>query len=167
MSGWVLVPQQQCRKTRVLLPRRAGPCRLKAISWSLILICHSVALNTSRQIPADTRGRSDRKQFGGFFYQNLQTIPTVEKKSLEFSEVVHAWGSISKGKLTPLWPCEKSPWQKSMTYRNGKNDIYSSSCLCCKEGEVIHTLRCFVSPCWELRGRVGAVLSANMSSQTY
>lgn len=90
--------------------------KLKAISWSLILICHSAVLNTCRQIPADTRGRGDRKQLGSFFYENLQTILRAEKKTLEsktlsaaakgnLSELVHALGTVREGKLTLKLKC--------------------------------------------------------------
>lgn len=73
-------------------------CTLEAISWSLILICHSAALNTNRQILADTRGRGDRKQLRkrlSFFCE--QTIPALKKISWEFSASARASGGVFKG----------------------------------------------------------------------
>lgn len=78
MSGRV----SGCKRGEFGCPAEPGPRSLEAISRSLILICHSAALNTNRQIPADTRGQGDRKQLRVFCYENLQTIPSVENKNL-------------------------------------------------------------------------------------
>lgn len=78
MSGRV----SGCKRGEFGCPAEPGPRSLEAISRSLILICHSAALNTNRQIPADTRGQGDRKQLRVLFYENLQTIPSVENKNL-------------------------------------------------------------------------------------
>lgn len=57
-----------------------GSRALEAISCSLLLVCHSAALNTGRQIPANTRSPGDRKQLGQlfFFHENQPTIPGAQ-----------------------------------------------------------------------------------------
>lgn len=46
-------------------------------------MCHSAALNTCRQIPADTRGWGDRKQLGGFFpWKSVNDSKRPKRKTL-------------------------------------------------------------------------------------
>lgn len=120
------------------VPQSRGPAGLEAISWSLILIRHSAALNTRRQIPADTRGPGDRKQLGVCFWENLQTIPTShdkkKKKRGKLGEFVPARGNIPGVKKEALWP-SASLLGEVFDTQDGKNSIYSSSWLCREEGK--------------------------------
>lgn len=150
ISGLLLLGQAHCKR---VCPTEPAYCRLQAISWSLILICHSAALNTCRQIPADTRGWGDRKQLGGFFpwksvndskrpkrkTLGAQTTPAGrKKKNLGF--LVTLKELLCFGSLT-IWGVFLP---KFATYENPNGPIYSSSlCLRCKESEIMHL------PSWE------------------
>lgn len=148
MSGLLLLGQAHCKR---VCPREPAYCRLQAISWSLILICHSAALNTCRQIPADTRGWGDRKQLGGFFlWKSVNDSKRPKRKTLGaqttlagrkrkkpwiFSDFERALGSLT------IWGVSLP---KFATYENPNGPIYSSSlCLRCKESEIMHL------PSWE------------------